>query len=304
MWLPIVFLVRCWESGAIQCAEEAWAGRILLLEAAAKLLRFRQPASHFRTSKWGQSFRNRYCDNEQSKKNRNALSRSFLETFRKAVTDLRSDSNARALIVKSNVPGTFCAGADLKERKQMTEDEVCLFVEGLRAFMTELSAVPVPVIACMDGFALGGGLEMALACDIRIASPRSKMGLVETTLAIFPGAGGTQRLSRVVGLAKAKEMIFTGRILEASEALNIGLLNHVVEDPMEKSMQIAEEIVSKTGPLAVRLAKSAIDQGIQVSLSSGLAIETAFYAQVTRTKDRMEGLKAFAEKRKPVYKGE
>ncbi|CAK5044694.1 unnamed protein product [Meloidogyne enterolobii] len=209
---------------------------------------------------------------------KNALSRAL---FREAVDRLRYDRNARVLIIKSAVPGTFCTGADLKERRQMTEIEVFQFVDFLRRTFNEISALPFPVLAAIDGFALGGGLELAMACDIRIASPQSKLGLVETKLAIIPGAGGTQRLPRIVGLAKAKELIFTGKVLTGSEALSIGL-----------------------GPIASKMAKIALDRGSELELASGMVVEQQCYAQIMPTKDRLEALKAFAEKREPKYKGE
>ncbi|KAF7637921.1 hypothetical protein Mgra_00002624 [Meloidogyne graminicola] len=212
---------------------------------------------------------------------KNALSRALVNQFRETVDRLRYDSDVRVLIIQSSVPGAFCSGADLKERRQMTEIEVFQFVDFLRRTFNEISALPFPVIAAIDGVALGGGLELAMACDIRIASPQSKLGLVETKLAIIPGAGGTQRLPRIVGLAKAKELIFTGKILTGSEALDIGL-----------------------GPIASKMAKIALDRGSELELASGMVVEQQCYAQIMPTKDRLEALKAFAEKREPKYKGE
>lgn len=135
------------------------------------------------------------------------------------------------------------SGADLKERKLMSESEVPKFVDSLRGFMNELSALPIPVIAAIDGYALGGGLEIAMACDIRIASPTSMLGLTETKLAIIPGAGGTQRLPRLVGIAKAKEMIFSGKVLTGNEAADVGLVNQVDQNPFEKCLSMAKAIL-------------------------------------------------------------
>ncbi|KAH7678478.1 CBN-ECH-5 protein, partial [Aphelenchoides avenae] len=175
---------------------------------------------------------------------KNALSRAMLDHFLRALYELKFDRTARTLIIKSDVPGAFCAGADLKERRTMPAEEVPKFVDGLRGLMNSLAALPLPVIAAVDGFALGGGLEMALACDIRIASANAKMGLTETRLAIIPGAGGTQRLARVVGVAKTKELIFTAKMLTGTEAARIGLVNQVVEsDPFAKALEIAEDIL-------------------------------------------------------------
>jgi len=234
---------------------------------------------------------------------KNAISRLMLTKLRHSIEEIKFDNSARVLILKSDVPGAFCTGADLKERKSMPLDEVPKFVDGIRQLTQELSSLPVPVIAAIDGFALGGGLELALACDIRIASSNSKLGLVETKIAIIPGAGGTQRLSRLIGPALAKEMIFTAKVLSGDEAKSIGLVNHVSGDPYSKARQIANEIL-KTGPISIRVAKIAIDQGSEVDLNSGLTIEQQCYAQVINTKDRLEGLQAFAEKRPPVFKGE
>lgn len=167
----------------------------------------------------------------------------------------------------------------------------------------------MPTIAALDGVALGGGLEMALACDLRTAAHDTKMGLVETRLAIIPGAGGTQRLPRVLNVALAKELIFTARVFDGRQAQHMSVVNHSVEQNTEKdaaylkALEIAVEILPN-GPVGVKMAKKAIDKGIQVDLNTGYAIEEACYAQVIPTADRLEGLKAFAEKRKPVYKGE
>jgi len=239
----------------------------------------------------------------QNPKTRNSISKRMLDLMSDAIEELKFDRDARVLILRSSVPGAFCAGADLKERKAMPPEDVPKFVDALRTMMNELSSLPIPVIAAIDGYALGGGLEMALASDIRIASPSSKLGMIETKWAIIPGAGGTQRLPRIIGVARAKELIMTAKVLSGEEAERIGLVNHVVEEPFKKAMELARAIV-KNGPIAIRLAKIAIDAGSQVELASALAIEQQCYAQVVPTKDRLEGLKAFAEKREPIYLGE
>ncbi|XP_025938701.1 methylglutaconyl-CoA hydratase, mitochondrial isoform X1 [Apteryx rowi] len=200
-------------------------------------------------------------------------------------------------------------GADLKERAKMHSSEVSSFVSKARATINEMANLPVPTIAAIDGTALGGGLELALACDIRVAASSAKMGLVETKLAIIPGAGGTQRLPRTIGVSLAKELIFSARIVDGEEAKSIGLISHVVEQneagdaAYRRALALAREFLPQ-GPLAMRVAKLAINQGMEVDLVTGLAIEEACYAQTIPTKDRIEGLLAFKEKRPPRYKGE
>ncbi|XP_066247453.1 methylglutaconyl-CoA hydratase, mitochondrial [Euwallacea similis] len=239
---------------------------------------------------------------------RNALSTSLVNELHHYIDKIKYEHIARVVILRSMVPKVFCAGADLKERAEMTPKQVAHFVTDLRSLMTKLQNIPVPVLAAIDGIALGGGLEIALACDIRVASVDSKMGLVETKLAIIPGAGGTQRLPRIVSPSVAKELIYTAKIIDGSTAFKLGLVNHVVEQDengekaYHKCVDIAEDILPN-GPMAVQMAKQAISKGIEVELDTGLAIEEACYAQIIPTKDRLEGLSAFKEKRKPEYKG-
>ncbi|KRT80120.1 hypothetical protein AMK59_6382, partial [Oryctes borbonicus] len=174
--------------------------------------------------------------------------------------------------------------------------------------MNSIHHLSIPVIAALDGSALGGGLEMALACDLRVASTNCKMGLVETKLAIIPGAGGTQRLPRLINPAIAKELIFTARIFNGREAKEMGIVNHAVDQNATndaaylKSLDIAREIIPN-GPVGVKMAKAAINRGLEVDLATGLSFEEACYAQVIPTKDRLEGLAAFREKRSPKYIG-
>ncbi|XP_053323800.1 methylglutaconyl-CoA hydratase, mitochondrial [Spea bombifrons] len=240
---------------------------------------------------------------------KNAISKNLVKSMMKAVDSLKSNNKVRTVILRSDVPGVFCAGADLKERAKMHPSEVGPFVSKARALMNEFANLPMPTIVALDGVALGGGLEMALACDIIVAASSAKMGLVETKLAIIPGAGGTQRLPRAVGVALAKELIFSARVLDGNEAKSVGLVSHVVEQnddgdaAYRRAVALAREFTPQ-GPIALRMAKLAINQGIEVDLATGLAIEEACYAQVIPTKDRLEGLLAFKEKRPPRYKGE
>ena len=200
---------------------------------------------------------------------------------------------------------SFSTGADLKERRTLSADQVRRFIFTIRNTFTAVEQVRVPVIAAINGFAFGGGMELALACDLRIASSNVIMGLTETSLAIIPGAGGTQRLPRIVGIAKAKELIFTARRIDAKTALEIGLVNRVVEpaELMPAALELAREI-AKNGPIGVAQAKFAMNCGMEASLGVALPLESKAYEVTIPTKDRLEALAAFAEKRKPVFKGE
>ena len=242
-------------------------------------------------------------------KSKNALSIGLMSRLMHILSDLEQDGGKiRAVIFRSLVPGIFCAGADLKERLVIPPEKVAGFVSQFRQISQRIENLNKPVIFALDGVALGGGLEVALAGDLRVASSEARLGLVETRLAIIPGGGGTQRLPRLVGVAKAKELIFTAKILTGTEAYEAGIVEHVVEQNEEKdaafqkALQIAKEILPH-GPIAIRLAKQAINAGMQTDLNTGLKIEEACYAQVIPTADRIEGLKAFGEKRTPVYTG-
>ncbi|XP_014601419.1 PREDICTED: methylglutaconyl-CoA hydratase, mitochondrial isoform X2 [Polistes canadensis] len=174
--------------------------------------------------------------------------------------------------------------------------------------MNDIETIPIPVISAIDGIALGGGLELALATDIRIAASEAKLGLVETKLAIIPGAGGTQRLPRIVGSAIAKELIYAARVLNGQQARNISLVNEAVSQnkngdaAYQAALLLAREILPN-GPIGVKLAKEAISKGMEVSIKDGLEIEKACYNKVIDTEDRLEGLSAFTAKRVPIYKG-
>eukprot|EP00794_Sanderia_malayensis_P005899 gene5899-6584_t len=256
---------------------------------------------------------------------KNSLSFGFIKVLQEIIEELKVSKSVRLAILKSEVPGVFCAGADLKERAKMTEADVPKFVTLARNLFHDFSQVPVPTIAALDGAALGGGLELALACDLRVASHDAKIGLPETKLAIIPGAGGTQRLPRLLGIGKAKELIFTGKVLNGNEAAAIGLVNEAVTQndagnaAYLQALELGKKILPQ-GPIALRMAKKAINEGMQVDISAGLKVEEDCYAQnesggsnhrdftiftmVVSTKDRIEGLKAFKEKRRPKYIGE
>lgn len=237
------------------------------------------------------------------------FSRPLVAELTEIVDQLSFDTKIRAVIIRSLVPGIFCAGADLIERATLSRPETYKWSISLRTAFLGIEHLPMPTIAAIDGAAFGGGLELALTTDIIIAARDAKMGLTETSLAIMPGGGGTQRLPRRLNASMAKELIFTSRRFTGSDAQEMGISNHAVEQnsnkdaAYQKSLEIAKEILPN-GSIGVRMAKKAINRGIQVDLTSGLAIEEACYAQTIPTKDRLEGLKAFAEKRKPIYTGE
>jgi enoyl-CoA hydratase/carnithine racemase len=211
----------------------------------------------------------------------------------------------RVVIVKAN-GRAFCAGADLKERRTLNEQQVRRNVKKIRDVFSTLERLPQPSIAAINGFAFGGGFELALSCDFRYAVREAKMGLTEVSLGIIPGAGGTQRLPRLIGPAKAKELVLTARRITAEEAYQMGILNGLAdnqEELLSLCEKLAEEITANA-PLAVYQAKYAIDKGLGVDLQTGLDIESKAYEVIIPTKDRVEALKAFQEKRKPQFLGE
>jgi methylglutaconyl-CoA hydratase len=234
----------------------------------------------------------------------NALGRALVTELRRALAALAGEPTLTALVITGEGDKAFCAGADLKERRAMSLPETRAFLGELGALMDQVAAFPRAVIAAINGAAFGGGLELALACDLRLAAETAVVGLPEVRLGIIPGAGGTQRLSRLCGVAVAKDLVLTGRRVTAQEALLRGLVTAVVPpaDLLAAADRLAAEI-ALGGPLAVAQAKLAIDQGQGRPLPEGLAIEQAAYEVVLASDDRNEGLAAFAEKRKPVWQG-
>ncbi len=235
----------------------------------------------------------------------NALSLQLLSELQQVFQVIKYDRSIRCVLLTGAGEKAFCAGADLKERASMNHQQVRQAVSKIRETVNELETLPQPVIAAINGVAFGGGLELSLGCDIRIASDKATFGLTETSLGIIPGAGGTQRLPRVIGMGRAKELIYTARRFNAMEAKEMGLVEHVVQSEylLPKAEEIAEEII-RNAPIAVTQAKFAINKGIDVDLNSGLAIEQHAYEITIPTKDREEGLRAFKEKRKPDFIGE
>jgi enoyl-CoA hydratase/carnithine racemase len=234
----------------------------------------------------------------------NALSKQMLNELNEIITDIKEDPEVRVVILTGAGEKAFCAGADLKERRGMSDDEVKKAVRLIGATVNGVEALPQPVIAALNGAAFGGGLELALACDLRVGALGAKVGLTETSLAIIPGAGGTQRLPRLIGPGKAKELIFCAKRLTAKEAEAIGILEYAVprEKLLDKALEIAQSI-GRNAPLALVQAKTAINNGLEVDLATGLKIEELAYNALIPTEDRLEGLRAFTEKRPPQYKG-
>ncbi len=234
----------------------------------------------------------------------NSLNFPLLHALREQVESVRFNPEIRVMIITGAGEKAFCAGADLKERAGLSPEQVKQYIFTIRNLFTAIEQLNKAVIAAVNGIALGGGTELALASDIRVASRNASMGLTETRLAIIPGAGGTQRLPRLVGRGKAKELIFTGRRVEAEEALAIGLVNRICEPSalLSECKQMAA-MICETGPIAIEQAKYAINYGLETDIQTGLAIESNAYWVCIPTEDRLEGLAAFREKRKPVYKG-
>jgi len=232
----------------------------------------------------------------------NALNTEVLQELETALDELANDENVY-VIVLTGEGKAFVAGADVAEMKDMTPEEAKEFAEkGCRVFR-KLETIDKPVIAAVNGYAFGGGCELAMACDIIIAGEQAKFGLPEVGLGITPGFGGTQRLPRIVGTKIAKEIIFTGGTIGAQEAQRIGLVNKVV--PPNTSLQTAIEIgkiIASKGQVAVRNAKVAIDRGIETDIEKGIEIENQLFAKCFESDDQKEGMTAFLEKRKPNFK--
>jgi len=235
---------------------------------------------------------------------RNALSRPTLDALCDAIDAIAPRRDVRAVIFTGAGDKAFSAGADLKERAGMSPEQTRAMVRRIRTTMDLVERLPMPTIAAVDGFAFGGGCELALACDMRVLGKSAIIGLTECALGIIPGAGGTQRLPRLVGVAKAKELIFTAKRMSADEALAIGLANRVVDagTAVDAAKALAEEI-KKCAPISVETAKAAIDGGLGMGIQEGLLLESRAYEVTLFTEDRIEALAAFKEKRPPVFQG-
>ena len=233
---------------------------------------------------------------------RNALDTETVQEFHRALDEVRQ-ARSTVLIVTGAGDKAFVSGADINAIRQRTRDDALASINS--RLMSAIEGHDAVSIAAVNGYALGGGCEMALACDLRIAAANAVFGLPEPTLGIIPGAGGTQRLPRIVGLGRAKEMILTGARWDAARALEAGLVSRVVPLPelMPAARALADQVLA-LGPLAVKLAKAALNASSQMPLSAGLAFESTAQAITFESDDKMEGTTAFLEKRKPVFRGD
>jgi len=234
----------------------------------------------------------------------NALNADTLSELSLAVEAVIENPEIGALIITGSGDRAFVAGADISELAQLGDvyagRELALAGQDV---MQTIANLPIPVIAAVNGFALGGGLELALACDVRVASPRAKLGLPEVTLGLIPGFGGTQRLARLIGMGRALDLMLTARQVGAEEALALGLVNYVADDPLQKAREVAEQMV-KNAPIALSLVKEAVRRGLDTSLEAGLEIEADLFGMVVATQDFREGTSAFLAKRRAEFKGE
>ncbi|TGE38978.1 short-chain-enoyl-CoA hydratase [Desulfosporosinus fructosivorans] len=234
----------------------------------------------------------------------NALNADTLTELSTVLDELGRDSSVKVVILTGNGEKAFVAGADIAQMKDLNSLEGRRFGQLGQATFRKLELLPQPVIAAINGFALGGGCELAMACDIRLASETAKFGQPEVTLGLTAGFGGTQRLPRLVGTGIASELLFTGDLIDAQEAYRIGLVNHVypLETLMEEAQKLANRIAGRA-PAAVQLSKSAIQRGSNMDLDSAQAYEAEVFGLTFSTQDQTEGCAAFLERRKPVFEG-
>ncbi|MFD1039824.1 enoyl-CoA hydratase/isomerase family protein [Virgibacillus byunsanensis] len=234
----------------------------------------------------------------------NVLTDELLNELDSAIDAVLGYDACRVLIIRAKGEKAFVAGADINQFSTLDEVSGKNLVEKGKMIFDKLAGAPFPVICAINGLALGGGLELALACDIRIAEQKAKMGFPETGLGVLPGYGGTQRLPRLISVGKAKELIFSGVIISAEEAYENGLVEKVVSngESLKESLVLAEKIAGKA-PIAVSKAKATIDRGFAVSLAEGQEIETRSFVDLCQTEDLKEGVNAFGEKRRAVFIG-
>ncbi|EEG76090.1 short-chain-enoyl-CoA hydratase [Dethiobacter alkaliphilus] len=235
----------------------------------------------------------------------NALNADTLKELDQVFTELAADDTVSAVILTGAGEKAFVAGADISFMKDLTAVEARAFAQLGQAAFNKIENLPQPVIAAINGFALGGGCELASACDIRLASESAKFGQPEVNLGVPPGFAGTQRLPRLVGKGRAKELLYTGDMIDAAEAYRIGLVNKVfatAEELQEAAKKMAKKIAGK-GQIAVRVTKSAVNQGMEMDSARGMAYEAEVFGLVFSTEDQKEGMAAFLEKRKAEFKG-
>ncbi len=235
----------------------------------------------------------------------NALSRELLEELAGVISQIEERDDFLVLIITGAGEKAFVGGADIGEFPSLDSKsgkEMCQYGQGIFKRLEEL---PIPVIAAINGFALGGGCELALACDLRVAAEEAALGQPEVKLGIIPGYGGTQRLPRLISVGKARELIYTGDMISAREAEKIGLVESVVaaDELLDECRQLASKIL-KQGPLAIASAKKAINEGLQLSLEEGLELEARLFGEICKSEDMKEGARAFLEKRSPEFKGQ
>jgi enoyl-CoA hydratase/carnithine racemase len=235
----------------------------------------------------------------------NALNGAMITRLNQWLDVMERDRDCRVVVLIGAGDRAFCAGADLKERATFSPEEVVAFVAKLRRTFLRLFHFPKPTMACLNGLALGGGLELAMTCDLRVAQENARIGLTETSLGIIPGAGGTQFLSRVVGQGVAKELIFTAQPISVVLGNAMGIVQHVyTQESLIKKTQMLAERIALNAPIALSMAKKAIQEGFDLPIDEALEVEAQCYDQVIPTRDRLEGLAAFKEKRKPIFCGE
>jgi len=236
---------------------------------------------------------------------RNAISMAMLRELNALVERAAANAGLRCVVLTGAGEKAFCAGADLKERSAMSAEDVHAFHALLRRALDGIESAPQVYVAALNGAALGGGLELALACDLRVGSEAAQLGLPEVSLGIIPGGGGTQRLPRLVGVGRAKDLILTGRRVGAAEALAMGLVTQLAPPQrlLAEALAVAERIAGNA-PVSLRQAKRAVHGGLGLPLPEGLALENRLYQDCLGTRDRQEALRAFAEKRPPVFTGD
>jgi len=236
---------------------------------------------------------------------RNSITRAMLAQLLAELQRAHGRRELRCVVLTGAGDRAFCAGADLKERATMSEADVHAFHRDLRGALRGVETSPKVFLAAINGVALGGGLELALACDLRIMSAAAEVGLPEVGLGIIPGGGGTQRLPRAIGVARAKDLILTGRRIDAVEALAYGLATRAApkEELRDAALAMAAE-VARNAPVSLRQAKRAVDDGLSLPLEQALDLENRMYQDCLKSRDRLEALKAFAQKRRPHFTGE